>query len=593
MGVKVAGAAFACPVLACVAWAHRQGVLWAPPVRRAPRAEDAEGGSRGGAGGAGPDEAASRGAGEDTDAAGSGGLGARCAWLRVEGLDEQCRLEGCSRSGGGRAELQLLETTPGACVGAAAARPSGLQLLRFTVRAAGSDRGETVETLRRVQAGAVQELAVRSLQRPERIQCSDPSGCGRSAGCTSAGRTPCGISGPACADLCRKAVYIPPRGSAAGQRAAAGVPVADPDADEVQGYLSARQRPQKCSVARSRRWEDFNQGLGYLLTVAAQRLAGLGAAGSSSSSSSGGVFMFDAGPGVARRTESTAQHWGPRCVTPLGQQGGLSCHLRPASWCEVSLASESGRIVHLHTKLGLGGGGAARHRVRQAAAWLSFVPERWQHRGALWYHAQAALRLWRPHGATAAAVAEAQRLLGWTLRTGTATFVQPTVAVHLRRGDACHSAGRRCYPLSEYAAALLQLRDQYGVNRAFVATDSAALNAAQWCRDHVGGMVCAALPWDRTGYQPPPNATGHREQWINHRLMRGELDGLRLARQWVTDVEMMGRCTFFVGTLSSSASHFAFSILTARLRYVPPYISVDGKAWARVAPGSPPIAAMW
>ena len=69
------------------------------------------------------------------------------------------------------------------------------------------------------------------------------------------------------------------------------------------------------------------------------------------------------------------------------------------------------------------------------------------------------------------------------------------------------------------------------------------------------------------------------EGFVEARIAAGDGDPDRLGAEAVTDLELLARGSFFIGTLGSNLGRAAFEIMAARLGYVPPYASVDGKGW--------------
>jgi hypothetical protein len=72
----------------------------------------------------------------------------------------------------------------------------------------------------------------------------------------------------------------------------------------------------------------------------------------------------------------------------------------------------------------------------------------------------------RPGERLRALVRAAMNDLGW---------IQPTIGVHVRRGDSCADWSRPspCLPLADYTKACQDMAERYGARAVFIATDSA------------------------------------------------------------------------------------------------------------------------
>jgi len=156
------------------------------------------------------------------------------------------------------------------------------------------------------------------------------------------------------------------------------------------------------------------------------------------------------------------------------------------------------------------------------------------------------------------------------------------VAVHVRHGDSCGRASgyikkfdarnrnvgqrRTCPPLSDYLAQVAKLARRYGFSAVYAATDDAQVAATIKNDAKHYGLEVELLAMDRSKYDA--------KRMIQHRNL-SEFDHAQAAREVYYDVSALSQCDAFVGPMHSTMDSLVLELVTARLGFVPPFISMD------------------
>ena len=112
---------------------------------------------------------------------------------------------------------------------------------------------------------------------------------------------------------------------------------------------------------------------------------------------------------------------------------------------------------------------------------------------AFWYRAAVLSFMWRLRPSMKEKIESEKTRLGYR---------KPVISIHVRRGDACSSrevgGARQCYHLEAYLAEAVKMRDRYGINRIFLATDDTA--SVEWARANPSGFEWIIPNMDRSKY---------------------------------------------------------------------------------------------
>lgn len=237
------------------------------------------------------------------------------------------------------------------------------------------------------------------------------------------------------------------------------------------------------------------------------------------------------------------------------ENGGFACYLENFSGCAAGV--RSGRLGKRPIPFLVS-------RRRKDWRQLLFGPSA-RRRGTFWFHSQLVQRLWQLRKAERAAADFVQR----------ANFTwQPAnscVGVHVRHGDACkdHRSQRRCYSAATYIRHARRLKSRYKLKGVFLATDDpSVVRAFRAQRD----LNVAVQGVDR-GWLSGGGST-RIETRMKSRSATGGVQG-RIGRETVVDMELLARCSAFVGTFSTNLGRLAYEIMAARQNTLPPYVSLD------------------
>ncbi|KAG8466704.1 hypothetical protein KFE25_008083 [Diacronema lutheri] len=160
----------------------------------------------------------------------------------------------------------------------------------------------------------------------------------------------------------------------------------------------------------------------------------------------------------------------------------------------------------------------------------------------------------------------------------------PAAAVQVRHGDSCEGpmavvkgprnmmirGGKRlyryCYAWSVYRAELLALRDAYGLQTVYIATDDPGV-IAEAAADRSAGLDWMFVDWPREQLARP-------KPWVEFRANLDEHVPLSLA----AELELLGHADVFVGSFGSQVGRSIYYRMLSRVRAgtMPPFVSVDG-----------------
>lgn len=157
-------------------------------------------------------------------------------------------------------------------------------------------------------------------------------------------------------------------------------------------------------------------------------------------------------------------------------------------------------------------------------------------------------------------------------------FKHPIIGVHVRRGDACHTTGRknRCRSFEEtYLPHIRTLSEKYGVNRVFLATDDDALLRKVKSSPAANEFEFVNVNMDRSIYSASKLIERRTELYTEKSNVAHEM-----TLQALTDIFLLAEADAFIGHFLSNLSRLAIELSAAEKGFVPPFVSVDGQ-WCR------------
>ena len=157
-------------------------------------------------------------------------------------------------------------------------------------------------------------------------------------------------------------------------------------------------------------------------------------------------------------------------------------------------------------------------------------------------------------------------------------FKHPIIGVHVRRGDACHTTGRknRCRSFEEtYLPHIRTLSEKYGVNRVFLATDDDALLRKVKSSPAANEFEFVNVNMDRSIYKASKLIERRTELYTEKSNVAHEM-----TLQALTDIFLLAEADAFIGHFLSNLSRLAIELSAAEKGFVPPFVSVDGQ-WCR------------
>ena len=191
--------------------------------------------------------------------------------------------------------------------------------------------------------------------------------------------------------------------------------------------------------------------------------------------------------------------------------------------------------------------------------------------GSFWSLAHTTARLLAPSDRFAAAIEDERRAIGL------AAAPRPTLALHIRHGDACKDTRRfrTCSNTSEYAHEAARLGMRYGFRSIFAMSDSdaamrqlpRALRAAGWPAD---GPVLMRRDTSRSSKK--------RSMPIESAMSQGVIEPWSELVAFLSDVHLAAGCDGFVGKFTGNLDRIAYALMAARSNCAPVYVSLDA-AW--------------
>jgi len=183
--------------------------------------------------------------------------------------------------------------------------------------------------------------------------------------------------------------------------------------------------------------------------------------------------------------------------------------------------------------------------------------------GNLWYRAQLLRYAFKLLDAPLTYISRQQQKMNFDPRSA------PYIAMHVRRGDACYDKDRggkrRCIPFDQYMDAAKNMKDKYGVNRIYLATDGQ-------------DVIDSLLPYKNnfTFFYSSINRTRYNSSdLIENRNNEGLLNNKQEVFDALTDIYFMSNASYFIGTFSSNLGRLAFELMYANKNYIPPFASMD------------------
>lgn len=307
------------------------------------------------------------------------------------------------------------------------------------------------------------------------------------------------------------------------------------DAAATRAFQRTLDRSQSCRAgSRLRVYSMPKYGLGSVFSYAVYAFA--------SAASSGAVF------------EEPVKSL-PGFAPPTCQNGGFACYLENFSGCNAGV--RTGRLGKRSINFLVS---------RQRKDWrnLLFGPSA-RTRGTFWFHSQLVHRLWRLRKSEKDAANAVQRNFTWSPASS-------CVAVHVRHGDACkdHRSQRKCYPAAMYLRHVRRLKARYNLKGVFLATDDpSVVRAFMAASDLKVSTQSVDRNWLSGG-----GGTRIETRMKSSGARGGQVQG-RIGRETVVDMELLARCSAFVGTFSTNLGRLAFEIMAARSSSLPPYVSLD------------------
>eukprot|EP00656_Telonema_subtile_P054565 TRINITY_DN8191_c0_g1_i4.p1 TRINITY_DN8191_c0_g1~~TRINITY_DN8191_c0_g1_i4.p1 ORF type:complete len:690 (+),score=134.24 TRINITY_DN8191_c0_g1_i4:229-2298(+) len=189
------------------------------------------------------------------------------------------------------------------------------------------------------------------------------------------------------------------------------------------------------------------------------------------------------------------------------------------------------------------------------------LPEEMEPADTNWQASAALKFVMRPNKIVRAELVRAKSALRWPSSGG-------VIGMHVRHTDACWEAGRSsqgytCNQFADYMRDAQTLRDKYGVDTIFLATDN------QYVVDHQVHLYpewkIMRLDIDR---HLPDDDWG--DKYLADLAEAGEV-GLQ-GQGIVLDMLLLADCDYFVGHADSMVSKAALHLMTAHKNYNPPFI---------------------
>jgi len=251
----------------------------------------------------------------------------------------------------------------------------------------------------------------------------------------------------------------------------------------------------------------------------------------------------------------------------VGQRGRFECYFEPTHEpaCESTFKGLTGKFKGI-AKRTSGGDctlGRAQCHGPPRDGRFDVTPKAFVKKGLFYWRAIQMAWMMRLNNATRAEVdlERIKRDLG---------FKHPIIGVHVRHGDGCLHGRRKqhgCKPLAHYMQEVRTMRDMYGVNRVFIATDSTTALA------------------DTKLYEPEfefIHLDMNREKYNTNTKIESQMasgngfDSHDVMIASLRDTLLLAESDYLVTHQASTMSRIALQMAMLRLKHVPPYISMDG-----------------
>jgi len=212
-----------------------------------------------------------------------------------------------------------------------------------------------------------------------------------------------------------------------------------------------------------------------------------------------------------------------------------------------------------------------RNRCRDLSPWRKVPEGSFGKRGMFWFRSAIVSHMMRLNAHT-------EKRLNLNSIKQKIGFKKPLIGVHIRRGDACHTTGRknRCRSFEEqYLPHIKTLSEKYGITRVFLATDDSKMLNAIMNSQAANEFDFVHVQMDRSVYA---NTKLIERRTDLYSTKSAQADQMML--QALTDTFLLAETDAFVGHFLSNLSRLAIELSAAFKGYVPPFISVDGQ-WCR------------
>mmetsp|Transcript_2589 Transcript_2589/g.6030 ORF Transcript_2589/g.6030 Transcript_2589/m.6030 type:complete len:512 (+) Transcript_2589:150-1685(+) len=159
-----------------------------------------------------------------------------------------------------------------------------------------------------------------------------------------------------------------------------------------------------------------------------------------------------------------------------------------------------------------------------------------------------------------------------------------TIAMHVRRGDACiqwksergwSGGARPCFETSLYMTHLKRLQARYGTCEIRVATDDQSFVDKLPDLAQRTGWRFVFLPYARDLFKPPPSQFSSEQQTFieNRKWSMDEKNAITYT--FLADLLFLSNADLLLGTASSTVTRLLHLLITASAGALPPYISLD------------------
>ncbi len=159
------------------------------------------------------------------------------------------------------------------------------------------------------------------------------------------------------------------------------------------------------------------------------------------------------------------------------------------------------------------------------------------------------------------------------------------LGLHVRRGDSCNDPRqiRRCFDVSDYVAAILDMKQAYNLSAIYLATDEAKF--AEELSHTLAGTDIYTQNFDRQLYHSS-NQSSYKDDNIPKKMQNigPELTSY-MTYGALFDWYALREADAFVGTFTSDFGRIGFELMSARTESVPPFVSLEGTYCKSRKPG--------